>query len=253
MNNKYFDINHEGHSIRCKLYYNHPRDLGRVVVFGHGFGGHKDNKAAERFADTLLSREKDAAVLTFNWPAHGDDVKKHLSLPDCDTYIRLVLDYVRDTLQAEDVCVYATSFGGYLFLKYTAEHGCPARKIALRCPAVDLYESFTQRIMQPEDREKLARGKDMAVGFDRKVAVDRKFLEDIRAADVTKMDFLEVSEQFLILHGTRDEIIPFDVSEKFADDNLIEFVPIERADHRFQDPAIMGVAIKRIIEFLERE
>lgn len=253
MNAKYFDVNTQGHSIRCKLYYNHPRDLQRVVVFGHGFGGHKDAKAAERFAETLLSREKNAAVLVFDWPAHGNDVKKRLVLSDCDTYIRLILDYVCSTLSPEDICVYATSFGGYLFLKYIADHGSPVRKVALRCPAVNFYDSFTARIMDPADMEKIDRGRDVAVGFDRKVNINRQFLKDIQAADITKNDYLDVSEQLLILHGTKDEIIPFAAVEKFADDNLIEFIPVERADHRFQDPALMGTAIKKIICFFEAD
>ena len=88
---KYYDVNSQGHSIRCKLYFNHPRELGRVVVFGHGFGGHKDNKAAEKFAERVLSKYKGVAVVCFDWPAHGSDVKKKLQLSDCDSYLTLLL------------------------------------------------------------------------------------------------------------------------------------------------------------------
>ena len=50
MTDKYFNINAEGCSIRCKLYYDELSRVQSAVLFGHGFGGHKDNRAAERFA-----------------------------------------------------------------------------------------------------------------------------------------------------------------------------------------------------------
>ena len=72
---RYFQINKKGHNIRCKLYYRDLHNVSRVVIFGHGFGGHKDNNAAEKFAERLLSKYKGAAMVTFDWPCHGDDVK----------------------------------------------------------------------------------------------------------------------------------------------------------------------------------
>jgi dipeptidyl aminopeptidase/acylaminoacyl peptidase len=55
----------------------------------------------------------------------------------------------------------------------------------------------------------------------------------------------------IILHGTKDEVIPFEDSAKFADDNVIEFVPVQNADHRFTDPKTMDLAIHTIITFFE--
>ena len=69
--------------------------------------------------------------------------------------------------------------------------------------------------------------------------------------DIRTLDYLDYAEDILILHGTKDEVVSFDAVRDFADNNLIEFVPVENADHRFQDYALMGAAIKRIIEFLE--
>ena len=75
---KYIDINRPGYSVKCKVYCDAFRDAEHVIVFAHGFGGHKDNKAAERFAQTALSKIKKAAVFVFDWPCHGSDVRKKL-------------------------------------------------------------------------------------------------------------------------------------------------------------------------------
>ena len=67
--------------------------------------------------------------------------------------------------------------------------------------------------------------------------------------DLLHEDFTAYMDDILILHGRKDEIVPFDMVQAFADDQLIEFVPIDNADHRFQDPRAMDEAIKRILDF----
>jgi len=245
---RYFEVNEGGHNIRCKLYYEDLRAIRRVVIFCHGFGGHKDNGAAERFAQWVLSKYGSTGIVTFNWPCHGDDVKKKLTLSDCDSYLSLVVGYARERFAAEELYCYATSFGGYQLLRYIHQYGSPFRRIALRCPAVDMYEAFTCRIVTPEQLQKLQKGKDVQVGFDRKVPVTLNFLQELEQQNLRKMDFLDWAEDILIIHGTSDEIIPFASAQSFADEQLMEFAPVEGADHRFRDPKGMDRAIKLILE-----
>ncbi len=207
MQEKYFNINTAGNSIRCKLYFADLKAVKRVVLCVHGFTGHKDNKAVERFADYVL--------------------KKH---------------------KPEQLFVYANSFGGYQILKYIAEHGDPFDKIALRCPAVNMYQSMAERIVKPEEQRALARNKPIEVGFDRKVRITRSFLEEVKAADITQWDFRPFAENILILHGTADEIVPYEAVRAFAEKNDIRFVSVENADHRFVDPLKMDLVIKHITE-----
>ena len=247
---KYFQINAEGCSIRCKLYLGDgTAEVRKLVLFGHGFGGHKDNKAAERFARHILEKNRGAAVVTFNWPCHGDDVRKTLRLEDCDLYLRLLLSSLRERFGTAELFAYATSFGGYLFLKYISEHGSPFSRIALRCPAVNMYDVITKAIMSEEDRERIRSGKTALVGFDRKIEIDGVFLDSVKQADITQRSFLVYADDLLILHGTRDEIVPFDAVRAFAEENVIEFEAVEGADHRFLDSAKMAAVIVRIAAF----
>ena len=95
------------------------------------------------------------------------------------------------------------------------------------------------------------KGKDVQVGFDRKILVTRAFLEELAANDIRTRDYLDWAEDMLILHGTKDEVVPFEDSRKFADDQLIEFIPVEGADHRFQNPVLLSLAHKYIMEFFD--
>ncbi len=248
---RYFEINGGGHNIRCKLYYQDLKNIRRVVVFCHGFTGHKDNAAAEKFAERLLTKYKGCAMVTFNLPCHGDDVKKKLSLSDCDAYLGLVISHLQEKYQPEELYAYATSFGGYLTLNYIADHGSPFRKIALRCPAVNMYELLTSVVMTPADMEKLQKGKDALVGFDRKVPVGTAFLEELKEHDIRKLDYLDWAEDMLILQGTADDTVSYEEVRNFAEEQLIEFISVEGADHRFRNPQHMEQAIKKILEFYD--
>jgi len=245
---KLYPINREGCSLHCKLYTDDPAPK-RIVVYGHGFGGHRDNKAGERFARHILEKNKGVGLVAFNWPCHGDDVRKKLRLADCDGYLTALIEDIRERYGDPRLYAYATSFGGFLFLKYILDHGNPFRRVALRCPSVDHYRIQTERIMTAEDMEKLQKGKEVAVGFDHKIMVDKTHLDEIRAVDLLHADFTPYMDDILIIHGRRDEIVPFDTVQAFADDQLIEFVPIDNADHRFQDPRAMDEAIKAILDF----
>ncbi|MDO4632398.1 MAG: alpha/beta hydrolase [Eubacteriales bacterium] len=246
---RYFDINKPGYSIKCKLYCEQIREIQHVVVFLHGFGGHKDNKTAARFAEAAMSKFKKMAVLAFDWPCHGSDVRKKLTLEDCGIYLDYVLEYIREELHVTDICAYATSFGGYLTLKYLHEKGNPFRKIAFRCPAVMMYDAMSNRIMTEENRRLLEKGKEAQVGFDRTVKVDQDFVNELREQDVREMEFLDFADDLLVIQGTKDEILPYEEVMKFCDDNVIECILIEDADHRFQDLQKLKLAHSHIIQF----
>ena len=247
---RYFEINEKGNNIRCKLYCREKGIYDKAVIFCTGFAGHKDNSAANRFAEKLISK-RDALVVVFNWPSHGDDVKKKLVLEDCNTYLDLVIREVKTRYQVDRLFAYATSFGGYLVLKYISEHANPFEKIALRCPAVDMYHVLVSSIMNNNEYDRIKKGKDVLVGFDRKIIVTRFLLEDLEKNDIRQREYLEFADDILILHGTKDEIVPFDDSKAFAEKNLIDFITVDGADHRFQNPVHMSLANKYVMEFFD--
>ncbi|MBR3383201.1 MAG: alpha/beta hydrolase [Clostridia bacterium] len=246
---KYFNVNSNGCSIGCKLYCDEPSRVTSLVLFGHGFSGNRDNKAAEKLAKRLISKNRGAALLIFDWPCHGSDVRKTLRLEDCEKYLDEMIAYAKTAYPNAELFGSATSFGGYLYLKHISEKGCPFKKVALRCPAVPMYEVITETIASGEDLKKLEKGKPVLVGFDSKIRIDKTFTESLREADITGRDMLDHAEDILIIHGTRDEVVPFEAVRDFAENNLIEFEAVEGADHKFRDPAKMDRVLKSIAAF----
>ena len=180
--------------------------------------------------------------------AHGMDARKKLTIDECLTYLTLVTEYAKEVMKAKRVYNYSSSFGGYLTLRYLIEKGDPFTKIALRCPAVCMYQSMMSYLSE-DDKNKLRKGKEISVGFERKMKVDQSFFDSLKSFDVMKHEYFDFADSMLIIHGTKDEMIPIEESRRFAENNVIEFIPVEGANHPFQNPDHMALAIHKIIEF----
>lgn len=246
---KYFDINEDGHSIRCKEYYN--KDLHSVthwVVATYGFGGNKDNKAVEKFAERITTKYRGYGVVCFDWPSHGKDARNHMVLSECLDYLDLVNRYVKEEMGAEKLYNYSASMGAYFTLLYLHRKGNPYEKIALRCPAIHFYETMLLQ-MTEEEKEKLAKKKETALGYERKITLTEDFLKDLKENDISSYEYFDDADRILILHGTKDSMVPYEESAAFADANVIEIIPVENADHPFSNPASMDFAIQKIITF----
>lgn len=245
---KYFEINQDGSSIQCKLYYQDIKNIDSVIIFGHGFAGHKDNKAAEKLADRVQKYSGNTALFIFDWPGHGDEINETLKLSACMKYLNIVIEYVRSRFRTERIFGCATSFGGYLYLKYISDNRNPFVKTVLRCPAINMYEVLTEKIMTSEDLESIRKGRSAVVGFDRKVRVTTDFILELKENDICSYDYCSHKDRIAIIHGTKDEIVSFDVVKHFAEKNEIPFIAVDSADHRFTDPRKMDEVIYRMID-----
>ena len=249
MQSKYFEINKAGHNIKCKSYYEDISNVRNVVLYVHGFAGHKDNRAAERFAEKTIAKNKEIMVVVFDLPAHGSDIKKNLHIEDCRKYIHIVVDHINEQYGESRLFSYATSFGGYLVLDFLCTQGNPFTKIALRSPAVDMYEIMMNTILTSEDIERLSKGKQVLSGFDRKIRIDQAFVRELQVNDIQKYDFTDFADDIIMFHGRKDEVVPLYRVEEFSEKNIIELEIFDRADHRFQDMESMGRANKLAMEW----
>jgi len=251
---KYFDINEQGFSIRCKLYYNKDlHDLRHIVLSTYGFGGNKDNKAIEKFAERITTKYKGFGIVCFDWPCHGKDARNKLILDECLSYMDLVVKHIQSEMDAEYIYNYSSSFGAYVTLRYLHEHGSnPFKKIAFRCPAIKMYDSMAAHITD-DDWTVLNKGKEILRGYDRKIKISKEFLDDLKEHDVSQYDFMDYADDIIMIHGTKDEMAPIDVARDFSEANVIELIEVENADHPFTNPNYMDFAIQKIQEFFAPE
>ena len=250
---KYFDLNEQGFSIRCKVYFEKDiHNLKHIVLATYGFGGNKDNKAIEKFAERITTKYKGFGVVCFDWPCHGKDARNKLILDECLTYMDLVIAHIKSEMGAEDIYNYSSSFGAYVTLRYLHDHENPFRKTAFRCPAIKMYDSMAAHVTE-DDWNNLNKGKEILRGYDRKIKISLEFLQDLKNNDVSTYDYMDYADDIIMIHGTKDEMAPVSVAEEFSENNVIELIKVENADHPFSNPKYMDYAIQKIQEFFVPE
>ena len=229
--------------------------LETVTVFpDFTFGDYPDNSPTRPLGSITVPMEMEMDLLEILCEQIArNGYKKILILNGHGGNISWLQAFSRRLANKKRDFVFATYMIGlpapHTLTKYILEHGNPFRRVALRCPAVDMHRVLSSSIITPENREALAKGKDALVGFDRKVPVGTAFLEELRTFDLREKDLIDYAEDLLIIHGTADEIVPYEDVYSFSEDKLIELIPVEGADHRFRNPLMMDLAIKHILEF----
>ncbi|MCR5794319.1 MAG: alpha/beta fold hydrolase [Solobacterium sp.] len=244
---EYFTVEKDGHVITCRICRHET--VRNVILCGHGFAGSKDSGSVDQLASRVLKKCRDTAVVSFDWPSHGADEEKQQRPELNSAYLRAVIAYIRETYCPEELFGFGVSFGGYQFLRYIAENGSPFRKTAFRCPAVNMHDVLTETIMTKEQLEQCGNGRTVQAGFANKVPVDAEFIRRLQACDITKNDYRGYAGDMLIIHGTADEVVPFDVVKAFAQNNGIRFTAVPGSDHRFTKKEDMDLAVQQVIAF----
>ena len=81
--------------------------------------------------------------------------------------------------------------------------------------------------------------------------IDQKFMDEIKMLSDKQLDLIDYADDLLIIQGTSDEIVSCDTVKQFADDNVIECILVENADHRFRDQDKLKLAHSYIIDFFK--
>jgi len=222
-----------------------------VVICCHGFAGSKNSSSTMTLAEHLSSKYKYTIVLSFDWPCHGKDVSEELTLERCDAYLTKVIEYARKCSPQAKLYANGTSFGGYLLLKYIADHGNPFKKVVLRSTAVTMHDILVNTIMNADDRNAIANGEVVKPGFDVKIPVTASFVDSLADADIRKNDYRNFQSDILMIHGTDDEIVPYSDAADFAEKQGITLHTVTGADHRFSEQNHKENAITRACEFFD--
>lgn len=247
----YITVRTDGNEVYAKLYHGeHAEKVNRAVIYTHGFGGNKENRSAQMLAEGMIASRPDTALMTYDLPCHGEDGSARLEIGRCHEYMASVLGYMKERFSPEEVYACGNSFGGYLTLRYMSLNDSAFRKAALRCPAVEMYNVLTG-LVTPEQHEALGRGQP--IDTEQGITVFPEFVRELREADITESDYTarSINKNIIIVHGTEDEVVPFESVRRFADRNIIRFVPIEGADHRFTAGDTLETAVSIMRGFIE--
>jgi len=234
----------QGYPISC-LDGRFPGQKAQILCL-HGFSGSKRSLVIERLHREMSSLS--IGTFTFDWPAHGESRASYddLRVENCIRDLETVLTYLTGTSTAPVFC-FATSFGGYLAMLFHNRHPEVFDRILLRSPALRMAEILRSFMDESQLREFL-QGSRLDFGFSQPLLLKQTFYEDLCAHDVFSAKPPH-PEKIIILHGTGDDVVPFEHSLHYSDRFEIPLFAVEGANHFYDRPQDIDYVMEKAKSF----
>lgn len=226
-------------TIPCALTVSDDGSPGRVVLGVHGFAGSKDDAIQRDLAEEMALFG--AAAIRFDFPAHGENPEKELTLRGCVETLVAVARYAREEYPAvPDLCLFATGFGAYVTLIALPELlKLPGRvKLVLQTPSVRMDRTLlammglTSQTLWAMDRYTLPTPRPLTVTY--------RFYEELASHST----MAEVPIPMLILHGQRDAYVaPEDLRMFYDLNDRAELVIFPGVTHQFLEPGAWDMVV----------
>ena len=233
------------YDIKCKLFQPDNGDIERIILGVHGFAGDKESSVLSALAEEM--QEHKTALVCFDFPAHGasEADETYFTVVNCKRDLLTVAKWANETYQNAEKTVFATSFGGYISLLCAKE--LSGFSFVLRAPAVTMPKVLTESVLKIPPAE-FQRQKSVDCGFERKINLPYAFYEELLQYDPVNAEY---SRKILIIHGDRDDIVPYtDILSFCKKHPSITLMAIAGADHRFKKDGELAQIIKLTKDFI---
>ena len=124
------------HSFKGHEAYN----LKKIVVAMHGWSSSKLASKIDVLAKECL--KNNIGLISMDLPGHGDNTHP-LTVANCVRDIGLVVNFARAF--GKPVCLYGSSFGGYILANYLIATGEQFDSVALIAPATQMHKNLLER------------------------------------------------------------------------------------------------------------
>ncbi len=221
---------HRAYEIVCKRFSPDSDVIEHIIIGVHGFAGDKNSSMLEKLAAEVC--EKKAALICFDFPAHGDSPvgENMLTVENCKQDFLAVADYIMQNYPQARKTVFATSFGGYISLLCAEK--LVNTSFVLRAPAITMPKVLLENVLQLSAAD-FQRVGSVVCGFERPITLPYAFYDELtRQDDLFQKPF---PAPMLIIHGDCDDIVPLGDIMAFADAHKnVRLKVIRGADHRFK-------------------
>ncbi|MBQ8354179.1 MAG: hypothetical protein IJY40_00950 [Oscillospiraceae bacterium] len=247
---KYFTISNGGRNTPCILREPDTGRPSRLVLGVHGIGGCKEDPIQESIAEEM--ELFGAAVLRFDFPAHGENEEEILSLHGCVDTLLDMADYGMEHYpDLKDLCIFATGFGAYVTLTALQDLiELPFRvKLVIQTPSLRMDQTvlnFTR--VSPVTLEAM----EMVLfkTSRRNIGFFHSFYEECRDNPA----FAAYPVPMLILHGQYDDYVPMADIQYLRDLNdRSKLVIIPGASHQFLEPGAWDMVLDLTRDWFEFE
>ena len=226
---------------------NHQRDENGIIFCG---GFRSDMSGTKATALAAWAGEKCRPFTRFDYFGHGQSSGEFVS--GTISHWRGDILHVLDELTHSPQILVGSSFGGWLAVMAALDRPERVHALVLIAPAIDMTERLMWQRFSQKARSKLQQEGlvyDPSQYDPEGYPITRKLIEDGREHLLLR-DKIAVDIPVRILHGQRDEAVPWQLSLELADkltsDN-VELHFIKNGDHRLSEPH----EIARLIGLIE--
>ncbi len=222
----------------------------KTVLIIHGFGSSKESFTALKLFDELP--KIGVRAVAFDFPAHGENEASDIGprLQDYIDSIKEIEYYVNFKNHDSEIYCFASSFGAYAALLHISSGKSLLKKAFLRCPAINMFDILRKNMSNIDADNLLEQGFFTANFTSRPVRVTLDFYGDLEKNNLFDV-FNAYGVNIKIMHGTKDEIAPFEDALEFASKFNLDFTAVEGADHRFLLPENTRLIIDAAVHFFE--
>lgn len=231
-----------------KMAYRQQAGEGTGLVFCGGFRSDMTGTKATALAD--WAREKNRPYTRFDYFGHGASTGAFTD--GTMSHWRGDIPHILDHLCEGPQILIGSSFGGWLSLMAALDRPEKVAALVLIAPAVDMTERLMWARFSDKARDKLMREGlvyDPSEYDPEGYPITKALIEDGRAHLMLDAP-IEINMPVRILHGQKDDAVPWDLSLELADrlatDN-VECHLIKNGDHRLSEPHELA----RLIELVE--
>ncbi len=204
------------------------------VVYLHGFASSPRSSKAQFFKRQLTASGVDVDIPQLD----GGDFE-HLTLTG-------QLRVIHETVGGRPSVLFGSSMGGYLAALYASQHP-EIEKLVLLAPAFQFPSRWRQRYTEAQLANWKAAGSTPVFhyGEGRPMQLGYELMEDSERHP----DEPDARQPALIFHGTKDDVVPAEVSLRFAAGHPNAQVQLMESGHELTD--VLDAMWARTQEFLE--
>lgn len=190
------------------------------IVYLHGFASGPQSSKAQFFRARFEARS-----VPFEIPQLDEGDFETLTVTG-------QLRVIDQSVRGETVVLMGSSLGGYLAAAYAARH-TNVEKLVLLAPAFQFPSRWRKRFAGEEMAEWQRTGTKpfFHYAFKSERLLGYRFVEDAAQFE----DVPDFHQPALILHGTRDDVVPPEVSKQFANSHANARVKLVESGHELTD------------------
>lgn len=221
-----------------------PSMCDRIVIMIHGFTSCKECNTGQ-----LLLRRMPAegiGVVCYDQPAHGKEeaLEDDFRIENCMESLATVEQHVRKTFPGKEIVYLGSSYGAYLTGLYICQRPHLGTRLMMRSGAVIMPWLFLGTPDAEPDQESLAKLNEqgylmLGLPGEPNVKVPKGMFEDMQKPENDLMggfgNWNHGGTQVAMVHGAKDQIIPVQCAQQFAEKYNIPLTVFEGQGHSLGD------------------